>query len=202
MEVVSLKRSMNRAAFLDRDGTVIEEVGYLSDLTQLRLIHGAAAAIKRMNEAGLKVVLVTNQSGVARGYFTEAFVNETHDLLRKMLQSEGARLDGIYYCPHHPTTGRSPYMAACDCRKPGTGMIELAARELDIDIKASFVVGDKWADIELGQRAGAHSILVQTGYSSDDPENTRPSHVKEPDFIAQTIIEAAEWILKDVKDLG
>ncbi|HEY6011950.1 MAG TPA: HAD-IIIA family hydrolase, partial [Nitrospirota bacterium] len=94
---------MNRAVFLDRDGTINEEVGYLSDLSRLKLIPGAGAAIKRLNQAGLKVVLVTNQSGVARGYFPESFVHDTHALLETMLREEGARLDGIYYCPHHPT---------------------------------------------------------------------------------------------------
>src|SRR5512147_596888 len=108
MGTFSLKHSMSSAVFLDRDGTVIEEVGYLSDLKQLRLIPGAAAAVKRLNEAGLKVVLVTNQSGVARGYFTEAFVRETHNLLAELLGLEGARLDGVYYCPHHPKAGSSP----------------------------------------------------------------------------------------------
>ncbi|HEX9114396.1 MAG TPA: HAD family hydrolase, partial [Nitrospirota bacterium] len=126
---------MNSAVFLDRDGTVIEEVGYLSDLKQLRLIPGAAAAIRGLNDAGFKVVLVTNQSGVARGYFTEAFVRETHDLLEKMLGLEGARLDGVYYCPHHPKAGNSRYTVVCDCRKPGTGMLEQAARELGVDIR-------------------------------------------------------------------
>jgi D-glycero-D-manno-heptose 1,7-bisphosphate phosphatase len=187
---------MNSAVFLDRDGTVIEEAGYLSDLKQLRLIQGAAAAIKCLNEAGFKVVLVTNQSGVARGYFTEAFVRETHDLLGKMLGLEGARLDGVYYCPHHPKAGNSPYTAACECRKPGTGMLEQAARDLGIDIRASFVVGDKWSDVELGQRAGAHSVLVGTGYAPDDPGNARPANLREPDFIAETLTEAVEWILK------
>ncbi len=187
---------MNRAVFLDRDGTVIEEVGYLSDLKQLRLIPGAGASIKRLNEAGLKVVLVTNQSGVARGYFTEAFVRETHELLGKMLGLEGARLDGIYYCPHHPKAGDSPYTAACDCRKPDPGMLEQAARELGIDVRASFVVGDKWSDVELGQRAGAHSILVTTGYAPDDPGNARPEHLGDPDFMAETLTEAADWIIR------
>jgi D-glycero-D-manno-heptose 1,7-bisphosphate phosphatase len=187
---------MNSAVFFDRDGTIIEEVGYLSDLKQLRLIPGAAAAIRRLNEAKLKVVLVTNQSGVARGYFTEAFVRETHDLLGELLGLEGARLDGVYYCPHHPKAGSSPYTAACGCRKPETGMLEQAARELGIDIRASFVVGDKWSDVELGQRAGAHAVLVRTGYAHDDPGNVRPAHLRDPDFIAETITEAADWIIQ------
>jgi len=187
---------MNRAVFLDRDGTVNEEVGYLSDLHRLKLIPGAGAAIRRLNEAGLKVVLVTNQSGVARGYFPEPFVHETHALLETMLREEGARLDGIYYCPHHPTAGNSRHTMACDCRKPGTGLIDRAARELDIDVKNSFTAGDKWSDIELGQRAGTRTVLVRTGFAPDDPGNVRPPQVRDPDFIAHTIIEAADWIIE------
>ena len=190
---------MHRAVFLDRDGTVNEEVGYLRNLADLRLIAGAGAAIRRLNNAGLKVVLVTNQSGVARGYFPESLVLEVHERLARMLQEEGARIDAIYYCPHHPTAGNSGYTIACDCRKPGTGLIDRAARDLGIDVKKSYVVGDKWSDVELGQRAGARSILVQSGFAHDDPGNIRPERVSDPDFIAQTIIEAAEWILEDVQ---
>jgi D-glycero-D-manno-heptose 1,7-bisphosphate phosphatase len=146
--------NMNRAVFLDRDGTINVEVGYLSDLSRLRLIPGAGAAIKRLNDAGLKVVLITNQSGVARGYFPESFVLDTHALLEKMLQEQGARLDGVYYCPHHPKAGTTRYTMTCDCRKPGTGLIDRAARDLTLDVKGSFMVGDKWSDIELG-KAGA-----------------------------------------------
>ncbi len=186
---------MNRAVFLDRDGTVNVEVGYLSDLSQLRLIPGAGAAIKHLNENGLKVVLVTNQSGVARGFFSETFVHETHALLKQMLLQEGAYIDGIYYCPHHPKAGNSHYTKECDCRKPGTGMIDRAAKDLSIDVKRSFVVGDKWSDVELGQRAGASSILVKSGFAPDDSGNVRPNHLNEPDFIAHTINEAVEWIL-------
>jgi D-glycero-D-manno-heptose 1,7-bisphosphate phosphatase len=190
------EESMNRAVFLDRDGTVNVEVGYLSDLSQLRLIPGASEAIRRLNERGLKVVLVTNQSGIARGYFSESFVQETHVLLERMLRKEGAAIDGIYYCPHHPFAGNSPYTTECDCRKPGTGMIDRAARELDIDVKRSFVVGDKWSDVELGQRAGARSILVQSGFAPDEPGNVRPLHLSDPDYVAHNITEAADWILR------
>ena len=187
---------MNKAVFLDRDGTVNEEVGYLSDLKQLKVIPGAGAAIRRLNEAGFKVVLVTNQSGVARGYFSESFVLDTHALLEQRLRNEGARFDGIYYCPHHPTKGNSRYTTECDCRKPGTGMIDRAARDLNVDVKKSYVVGDKWSDVELGQRAGAHTILVRSGITPDREGNLRPGHLLDPEFIARTITEAVEWILQ------
>jgi D-glycero-D-manno-heptose 1,7-bisphosphate phosphatase len=190
---------MKSAVFFDRDGTINVEVGYLRDLEHLVLMPGAGAAIRRLNEAGLKVVLVTNQSGIARGYFTEDFVRETHELLERKLQTEGARLDGIYYCPHHPQSGNTPYTRECDCRKPATGMIDRAARELDIDIRRSFVVGDKWSDVELGQRAGAKSVLVRTGFAPDDPGNVRPVHLADPDFVAYTIAEAVDWIINETK---
>jgi D-glycero-D-manno-heptose 1,7-bisphosphate phosphatase len=185
------------AVFLDRDGTVNEEVGYLRDLEKFKLIPGAATAIRRLNEAGLPVVLVTNQSGVARGYFPESLVHDAHERLDAMLRAEGARLDGVYYCPHHPTAGNSSYTVVCDCRKPATGLLDRAARDLNLDLRQSFMVGDKWSDVELGQRAGARTILVRTGFAADDPGNVRPDHVRDPDFIARDLATAVEWILKN-----
>jgi D-glycero-D-manno-heptose 1,7-bisphosphate phosphatase len=193
---------MNKAAFLDRDGTINEEVGYLRNPADLRLIPGAAAAIKRLNDSGIKVVLVTNQSGIARGYFSEALLLEIHDRLEQMLRDEGARLDAVYYCPHHPSEGNSHYTRDCDCRKPGTGLIDRAARDLNIDVKHSYVVGDKWSDVELGRRAGAYSVLVRTGYGAVDEGNARPSHQVDPDFIAHTISEAVDWIIEQVERGG
>ena len=181
--------------FLDRDGTVNEEVGYLADLSKLRLIPGTGAAIRRLNKAGFKVVLVTNQSGVARGYFPESLVREAHERLCEMLKSEGARIDAFYYCPHHPKAGSSHYTTDCDCRKPKTGLIDRAVKELAIDIKHSYMVGDKWSDVELAQRAGVHAILVTTGFAPDDPGNNRPKHVQDPDFTAVDLMMAAEWII-------
>jgi len=186
---------MNKAVFLDRDGTVNEEVGYLSELQQLKLLPGAGKAIKRLNDTGFKVVLVTNQSGVARGYFPESFVQETHKLLIRMLKDEGADLDGIYYCPHHPKAGSSEYTRECDCRKPATGLLDRAAQELSIDLSSSFVIGDKWSDVELGQRAGCKSILVRSGHTPDAPGNIKPERVQPPDFTAHDLAEAVDWIL-------
>ncbi len=190
---------MNKAVFLDRDGTITEEVGYLTDLGMLRIILGAGAAIEKLSEAGFKVILITNQSGVARGYFPESHVLEAHARLERMLLEDGARLDGIYYCPHHPTAGSSKYTMACNCRKPGTGLIDRAVKELNIDTGRSFMIGDKWSDVELAQKAGIRSVLVQTGFEPDDPGNVRPGRVKDPDFTARDISEAADWILKKFK---
>jgi D-glycero-D-manno-heptose 1,7-bisphosphate phosphatase len=186
---------MNKAVFLDRDGTVNEEVGYLTDLEKLRLIAGAGAAIRRLNQAGFKVVLVTNQSGVARGYFEESLVHKAHGRLQELLKPEGATIDAMYYCPHHPTAGNSHYTLDCACRKPRTGLIEKAVKDLDIDINHSYMVGDKWSDIELAQRAGVRGILVMSGFAPDDPGNKRSNRIKEPDFLAHSLSEAADWIL-------
>jgi len=186
---------MNRAVFLDRDGTVNEEVGYLTDLDKLRLIPGAGAAIRLMNEAGFTVILVTNQSGVARGYFPERLVHEAHARLGDMLKAEDARIDGVYFCPHHPVAGDSQYTMDCDCRKPKTGLIDRAVKDFGIDIRHSYLVGDKWSDVELAQRAGVHAILVESGFAADDPGNRRPEHVRDPDFIARDITDAAVWII-------
>jgi D-glycero-D-manno-heptose 1,7-bisphosphate phosphatase len=186
---------MNRAVFLDRDGTINQEVGYLKSLDMLKVIPGAGAAIKRLNDAGFKVVIITNQSGVARGYFPESLVHEAHALLTAMLGKDGATIDGIYYCPHHPTAGNSKHTVRCDCRKPATGLMDRAARDLNIDLKKSFMVGDKWSDVELGHRAGARSILVRSGFAPDDAGNKRSSHIEDPDFTAHDLAEAADWII-------
>lgn len=191
-----IKQCMNKAVFLDRDGTVNEEVGYMSDLSNFRVIPGVGPAIRKLNEAGFKVVVVTNQSGVARGYFAESFVHEAHVLLLEMLKRDEARIDALYYCPHHPTAGNSRYTMNCVCRKPKTGLIENAVKEMGIDLTLSYMVGDKWSDIELGQRAGVHAVLVSTGYAADDPGNKRPAHIPDPDFVAHSLREAADWIIE------
>jgi D-glycero-D-manno-heptose 1,7-bisphosphate phosphatase len=190
---------MNKAVFLDRDGTVNEEVGYMRDLSMLTLIPGVGQAIKKLNTEGFLVVLVTNQSGVARGYFPESLVHEAHARLDALLHKDGARIDAVYYCPHHPTAGTTGHTRVCACRKPGTGLIDQAARELAIDVHRSYMVGDKWSDVELGHRAGARSILVRSGFAADDPGNARPGHVADPDYTAHDLTEAADWIIAHSK---
>ena len=155
------------AVFLDRDGTINEEIGYMDRLEKLRLIPGAAEAIRLINASGMKTVVVTNQSGVARGIITESFVTETHARLGEMLRAEGASLDGIYFCPHHPTEGRGDYLRGCECRKPAPGLLLRAAAELHLDPARSYMVGDTLKDIEAGARAGAQGILVRTGYGEE-----------------------------------
>ncbi|MDY3552451.1 HAD family hydrolase [Gemmata sp. JC717] len=158
------------AVFLDRDGTLIEEVHYLARPEQVKLIPGAADAVRRLNAAGVLVVVVTNQGGVARGYFPESRVTEVHEHLAALLAQQGARVDAFYYCPHHPTEGSDAYRVVCDCRKPRPGMLLTAARDLDIELSRSWMIGDKPCDAGAGHAAGCRSLLVRTGHGADLPD--------------------------------
>jgi D-glycero-D-manno-heptose 1,7-bisphosphate phosphatase len=180
------------AVFLDRDGTVSEEVGYLNHLSRFQLLPGAAAAIRRLNDASLPVIVVTNQSGVGRGYFPEQLVRDVHDRMSVELLKGGARLDGVYYCPHVSSH-------ECECRKPKTGMLEQAARELGLDLNKSFVVGDRHSDVEVAHGAGARSILVRTGFGEGELAWHAKNWPRQPEFVAADLPEAVEWILQEVR---
>ena len=164
---------MKRTVFLDRDGTIVEDLDFLTDLAQLRLIPGAAQAIRELNEAGFLVVVVTNQSGVARGFLSEKTLNEIHRQLAQLLQKEGARIDAYYYCPHHPTVGPPEYRIDCDCRKPKPGLFLRAAKDLDLDLAKSFAIGDSLRDGEAARAAGVRALLVRTGPGSEAAEARR-----------------------------
>jgi D-glycero-D-manno-heptose 1,7-bisphosphate phosphatase len=152
------------AVFLDRDGTLIEEVNYLAHPDQVRLFAGAADAVRTLNARGVPVVVVTNQAGVARGYFPEARIAEVHARLDELLAAAGARVDGYYACPHHPDAADERYRVACGCRKPSPGLLRRAETELRLDLSRSCMIGDKESDLEAGARAGCRPILVRTGY--------------------------------------
>jgi D-glycero-D-manno-heptose 1,7-bisphosphate phosphatase len=154
------------AVFLDRDGTVIEEVSYLAHPDQVHLLPSATRAIRRLNELHIPVVVVTNQAGVARGYFPESRVAEVHARLDELLAQEGARIDGYYVCPHHPTHGVGAFRTECQCRKPNPGLLLRAASELDLLLARSCMIGDKLSDLEAGARAGCRPVLVRTGYGA------------------------------------
>ena len=186
---------MRPAVFLDRDGTLIEEAGYLDRLERLVFFPFSVDAVRLLNQAGLPVVIVTNQAGVARGIFPESFVGEAHAHLRERLAAGGATLDGFYYCPHHPDGTVEGFRRACDCRKPGDAMLRRAAAELDIDLARSTVVGDRWHDIEAGRRAGTRTVLVRTGYGRT--EEHRPRSGVAADAITDNLIEAVSWILRE-----
>ncbi len=186
---------MKRAVFLDRDGTVSEEVGYVNHVGRFRLIPRAAQGIRRINESDYLAVLVTNQAGVARGYFKESLVIAVHERLEELLAENGAHLDGIYYCPHHPTAGEPPYRQDCDCRKPKPGMVLAAQRDLNIDVAQSFMVGDKHSDITFAQSVGMQGVLVKTGYGLGEIEQWSAGWTEQPDQICEDLLDAVEWIL-------
>lgn len=186
---------MDPAVFLDRDGTVCEEVGYVNHIDRLRVYAWSASAIRKLNQAGIKAVLVTNQSGVARGLFPEALVHEVHEKLQQELAGSQAFLDGIYYCPHHPDGEVAAYRVRCECRKPQPGMIRRAVRELSLDSARSYVVGDKYVDMEMAYRAGARGILVLSGYGKGEWQYQRHNWARLPEYVAVDLFEAVEWIL-------
>ena len=164
--------------FLDRDGVIIEEVHYLGDPSQVRLIPGVAAAIARVNALGWPVVVVTNQAGVARGYFPESQVEVVHRHLAGLLALEGARIDAWRHCPHHPTEGVGDYRVECACRKPAPGMLLAAAREMGLSLEHGWMVGDKLTDLQAGARAGCRTWLVRTGYGSGEEARLNASTTK------------------------
>lgn len=185
---------MNRIGiFLDRDGTINEEVDYLSSPLDLHLIPGAADAIREANESGFKVFIITNQSGIARGILTEERLAEIHAALVSALARQHATIDKIYYCPHHPDFGEPPFRAVCNCRKPGTGMIDAAVREFGIDISKSFVIGDRMLDVQTGNNAGAASILVLTGYGRKELELCRLNGVP-VGHVAEDLPDAIHYV--------
>ncbi len=177
----------NRAVFLDRDGTINIDSGYIGDPELIELFPGAADAINLLNEADLKVIIITNQSGIGRGLFTDSALKAVNRRVIELLETDGARIDAIYYCPHLPSD-------ACHCRKPKTVLLKKAAADFDIDVERSYVVGDKCSDIGLGKNAGAKTVLVLTGLGGD----TLESGECKPDHTATDILSAATGILADI----
>ena len=186
---------LRAAAFIDRDGTLTEEVGYVNHPRRLKLLPRSAEAIKQLNVAGLAAVVTTNQTGVARGYFSVDVLHAVNDELVGQLKQAGAHLDGIYVCPHHPTEGEPPFRSRCDCRKPRPGLFRRAASELGLDLTASTVIGDKPSDILAARRVRARGVLVLTGYGLGEWEYRRARFVVEPDHVAGDLLDAVEWIL-------
>ena len=190
------------AVFIDRDGTLAHEVGYVNHVSRFRLYPWAVDSVRLLNHAGVLAVVVTNQAGVARGYFPESLVAEVHALMNAALEAGGARLDGIYYCPHHPSAGEPPYRQDCACRKPRPGLLHRAARDLDIDLARSWVVGDRDADVALARSVGARACLVKTGYGQGELLWHAPSWPRPPDVVAEHLLEAVERILGEAGGAG
>lgn len=187
---------MNKAVFLDKDGTIIEDVGYMQTPEQIRFIPGSIEAIKMLNEAGYKVVIISNQAGVARGLVTEDMLQTIDKVLHKRILNGGAHVDGIYYCPHHPEYGVYPYKQVCECRKPHPGLIKRAQRDLEINLSQSYMIGDKATDIEAGKRAGTKTIFVLTGQGKEQKEKLK----EKPDYITNNLLQATTWILSQQKN--
>jgi histidinol-phosphate phosphatase family protein len=182
----------SKAAFLDRDGTIIEEKDFIRTPDEIEFVPGSIEAIKMLHSLGYKIVVVSNQSGIGRGILTEKMVAEINQSFLVRLKDQGAPADALYFCPHHPDDN-------CDCRKPKTGMIERAVGELGLDLENAVVIGDKLADVKLGKNIGATTVLVLTGYGRkvlDELTDSNPD--EKPDFVGEDLLEAASWL----KDLG
>ena len=182
---------------MDRDGTLSEEVGYVNHPSRFQLFPYAAEAVKRLNDSGWLAIVVTNQAGVARGYFAEDLITKVHATMQEKLGQENAHLDAIYYCAHHPSLGEPPYRADCDCRKPKPGLIKRAAIELGVDLGKSWMVGDRYSDVELARNAGVRSAFVLSGYGRGEWEHQRNSWQYQPDLIADNLLEAVDAIVKN-----
>ena len=181
---------LRRAAFLDRDGTIGEEMGYVNHIDRFQIFPFAAEAIRQLNQAEIPVIVVTNQSGIARNIFPESLVHEVHKKMVSELARGGAWIDGIYYCPHKSED-------VCECRKPHPGMLERAAREHSLDLAASWVVGDRYADLEMAHAAGARGVLVMTGYGRGEYELHRTTWPRQPDLVSENLKDAVRHILRN-----
>ena len=179
------------AVFVDRDGTICFDRHYLADPDGLELIPTVAEGIRRLNEAGMPVIVVTNQSGIARGRFNEKRLGEIHDRLRQLLAEKGARIDDIFFCPHMPDAG-------CRCRKPAPGMLLDAAEKHGIDLNESFVIGDRMMDVELAHGVGAKAVLVSEPGDQYDIESEKKRSKERPDFQTETFSAAIDWVTRQL----
>jgi D-glycero-D-manno-heptose 1,7-bisphosphate phosphatase len=192
-------KPMKAAVFLDRDGTINEQMGYINHPSRFKLLPRAAAGIRLLNENEIPVVVATNQSGLARGYFPPELLTQVHEKMHRKLAAEGAHVDAIYICPHHPEAKNPEYRLQCDCRKPQTGLLTRAARELALDLGRSYLVGDRWSDLKAAAGCQATGILVLTGYGQGDLAYIGPQEKIQPHYVASDLYEAAQWIIEDLR---
>lgn len=186
---------MDRIIFLDRDGTINEEVHYLHRTEDLKLLPGVAEAIRTFREHGYRIVVVTNQAGVARGYYTEADVRKLHEYMNQRLKEQGAWIDYFFYCPHHPEHGIGEYKKVCHCRKPDTGLFEMAEKYYQPDKEHSWMIGDKLLDVQAGRNYGVHTVLVGTGYGTEVHREQQEKGEMLYDVYAETLMDAARTII-------
>ncbi len=189
------------AVFIDRDGTINEQMGYINHMSRFILLPGVSEAIRLLNENDFFAIIVSNQSGVARGYFPIVLVYELHASLKASLKEEGAVIDGIFFCPHYPRGIVPDYTCECDCRKPKTGLIDQACKSFDIDMSRSYMIGDRHLDIELAHRLDLRGIMVKTGYGMGEIEYIFPKKPVRPTHIAQDLFHAVRWIVEREKAL-
>ena len=195
LEPITNKSHARQAVFIDRDGTLNEDIGYVSRPEELVLYPWSADAVRLINDSGLLAVVITNQSGIARGMYTEKTLAEIHSRMIRELAEQGARIDAVYYCPHHPDVGNHRYRLECDCRKPQPGLLKAAARDHDIDLARSFVIGDKASDMKLAEHTGARAALVLTGYGSETLVHPRRWPCA-PEIVAENVLEAVRRIIE------
>ncbi len=186
---------MKPAVFLDRDGTILDELGYVTPASTIVVYPWSTDSIRLLKRAGYAVVIITNQGGIGLGLYDHAFVNATHDSLTRRFADAGAEIDAWYYCPHHPEAVVEEHRGVCRCRKPAPGMLEDAARDLGLDLSTSWVVGDQWRDIELAHRAGCRSVLLRTGHGAAQ-ETAWPKDVWPPTATSENLIAAVSVILE------
>ncbi len=187
---------------MDRDGTINEQMGYINHPTRFVLLPKSARAIRRLNQAGVLAIVISNQSGVARGYFPVSLVHRVHEIMKEELAVKGARVDDILFCPHHPDGTVKEYAVRCGCRKPLPGLVEEARKRLGVDMGRSFVVGDRCSDLELAAGCGLPGILVETGYGLGEVEHVLPLKGIRPDHVAADLDGAVTWILERNKEIA
>jgi D-glycero-D-manno-heptose 1,7-bisphosphate phosphatase len=190
-----MSRNGRRAIFMDRDGTLSHEVGYVNHPNRFRLYPWTAGAVRAINQADWLAIVVTNQAGVARGYFPESVFDEVQQRLKQSVESGGGRFDAVYACLHHPSVGAPPYRADCDCRKPRPGLLRKAEAELGVDLKRSWVIGDRHSDMLVAWNVGARAALVKSGYGLGEHTYLAPGWSRQPDLVAENLLEAVESIL-------
>jgi D-glycero-D-manno-heptose 1,7-bisphosphate phosphatase len=183
------------ALFMDRDGTINEQMGYINHLSRFLVLPRVPEAVRLLNENHVLAILVSNQSGVARGYHPIELVHQLHAYLQTTLKKQRAFLDAVYFCPHHPGGSIPEYAKACACRKPETGLIDQACEAFDIDLAKSYVVGDRHTDMDMAQRAGMRGILVKTGYGLGEIDYVLPHRSTQPVHIAEDLLDAVQWVL-------
>ena len=187
------------AVFIDRDGTINEQLGYINHLSRFVILPGVSEAVRLLNKNNWWAIIVSNQGGVARGYYPLELVDEIHAFLKSTLKEQGAIIDGIFFCPHHPAGILPEYSSKCACRKPETGLIDKAREAFDIEMSNSYVVGDRHVDIELASRLNLKGVLVKTGYGLGEMEYIIPEKRLKPHHVAEDLLDAVKWILNEEK---